>query len=524
MSSQFKVINQNNAGTETKFGGDDLDKTHKWLNGQVGYDPVTLRSYFGIEDGKFFIEYGPTGKRVYIRTGILSSDMDWWLPIGTGWITNTLKNIFVNEQIFQKFISFKKITPPENPDVDHITLWADSSSGQIMVKDSSGVAQAIFADIATIANMGTTGIGVYDSKVSSTVYLRSITSLHTALVASLNETTHSIDLDIDPSEILLEELGGTLLSSQVPTLGTGNLPSSVVLDSENTTLTGLLKFDKQTEMKLQSTHPTPSSGYVSFYAYTDGKLYFKNSSGTLMNLLYNTDLDNTVPLPPTGYISGHWDATNVNGTGLLNNLISYTDSTFGQTEYHDLTSGAYAMEWKVDSLNTPVGLASAYVSDANKVNLCYRDCNPTLIVRFAVDLSATASTNTESYIGLSSYVDDGAFDHDNPLNNRHGILLAKRSTDTTWNFARNDGAASMTVDNTGSLPTVDTGVHTLKIIGDNENDRWGMSWDGGAVNWKTNNDPIEERKLGFVAFINSEVSTTVEYLRLFDITITRKLK
>lgn len=513
MSSQFKVINQNNAGTETKFGGDDLDKTHKLLNGQVGYDPITLRSYFGIEDGKFFIEYPATGKRVYIRTGALSTDMDWWLPIGTGWITNTLKNIFVNEQIFQKFISFKKIAAPANPDVDHLTLWADSTTGQIMVKDSSGVAQAVFADIATIANIGTTGIGVYDSKVSSTVYLRSITSLHDALVASLNETTHSIDLDIDPSQILLETLGGTLLSSQVPVLGSGNLPSSVVHDSENTTLTGLLKFDKQTEMKLQSSHPTPSSGYVSFYAYTDGKLYFKNSSGTLMNLLYNTDLDNQVPFPETGYVTGYWDGTGLQGTGLLNNMQEFTD--IARADYHDTTTGRFGQEWGSDSDDTAVGLAT------NKTTVVYRDANPTITINFSIDVAGVGS-ETQAFIGWISNIAETNFDEDTPLNGFHGFGILKRAADTAWQLVRNDGAGTQTVDNNG-LPTIDALYHTLKIVGDNSNDRWGLSWDGGAMIWKTDNDPIEERQLGLACMICPEGSSVnIRKIRIFDISLKRK--
>lgn len=514
MSSQFKVINQNNAGTDQKFGGDDLDKTHKWLNGQSGYTPVTLHSAFGVEDGKFFIEYPVTGKRVYIRTGSLAADMDWWLPIGTGWIDNTLKNRFVNEQIFQKWISFKKITPPENPDVDHLTLWADSSSGQIMVKDSSGVAQAIFADIATIANMGTTGIGVYDSKVSSTVYLRSITSLHNALVASLNNTTHSIDLDIDPSQILLEELGGTLLSSQVPTLGTGNLPSSVVLDNENTTLTGLIKLDKQIEMKLQTTHPTPSAGYVSFYCY-EGKLYFKNSSGTLMNILYNTDLDNTVPLPPAGYVSGHWDGTGIQGTGLLNNMVRHWDSTNEVADYHDITTGKYGQEWKTEDDGEAIGLTTV------KANTLYRDANPTITIGFQVDCSAGVSS-TQYFLGVSDQLSESVWDDADPLSasGADGFMLCKRMSDTAWQIGRNDGSGTAVYDN-NSLPTVDTGYHTVVIKGDNDNDRWGLSWDGGAFIWKTDEDPIEERDLGIMCMMNM-TGTGLRYMRLFDITVTRK--
>lgn len=520
MSSQFKVITQNNAGTSTMFGGDDLDKTHILLNGGVGYSPITLRSPFGVEDGKFFIEYPTTGKRLYIRTGALETDQDWLLPVGTGWVTNNIKNIFANEQVFEKFVNFKKISPPANPDANYLTIWADSATGQIMVKDSSGLAQAIFADIAAVANAGTTGVSVYDGKTGSTVYLRSITSLNSALTVTHNDTNNSIDLDLAPAQISFEDIGGTLLSSQVPVLGTGNLPAAVVLDTESSTFSQIMKHDKHQELKLQDSHPTPSSGYVSFYPYSDGKLYFKNSSGTRMNLLYDTDLNNTCPLPPFGYISGHWDATHEDGTGLLNNMTSVAD--IAVTEYHNLTTGQYAMEWGVDQLSTAVGLSTTR-GRSSDANLCYRDANPTLTVRFQVDLSANP-TNSRAFIGLTSACQDSAFDATNtPLNNYHGVMLCKRTSDTAWQFARNDGAATQTVDNTGGLPSVDTGVHTLKIIGDNDNDRWGMSWDGGTVTWKTDNDPIEERKLGFAAYVSEATTVSAIKLRLYDITIWRRI-
>lgn len=513
----FKVINQNNTGTAIKFGGDDLDHTHNFLNGGVGFDPVTLRSLFGVEDGKFYIEDPATHYRCYLRTGSLTVDQDWLLPVGEGEVVNNIKNIFVNEQVFQKWIQFKKIAVPANPDVDHLVLWADSATGQIMVKDHTGVAQAIFADIGAIANLGSTGVSVFDSKVGSTVYLRSLTSLADAITFTSNEATNSIDLDIIPSNIMLETLGGTLLSSQIPVLGTSNLPSAVVLDTEDSTFTGVNKFDKEMVLKQLTSEPTAPAGYVTFFVKTDNKMYYKNSSGTLYNLLYNTDLDNQVPLPEAGYVTGYWDGTGTQGTGLLNNMQEFAEETI--VDYHDLTTGKFARQYGSNSDDVAVGLASL------KTNLCYRDANPTLVVDFAVDV-ASVSSETQIYIGFirdgGSNLSEGLFDDDNPLDSRDGFMLGKRSTDTNYQIIRNDGGGTQQVDNNG-LPAPDAAFHTLKITGDNDNDRWGLSFDGNPIIWKSDEDPIEERELGFAAVICPEgASTNIRKLYLASVSLKRK--
>lgn len=512
----FKTITQNNTGTAIKFGGDDLDKTHNFLNGAVGYEPVTIRSLFGVEDGKFYIEDPSTGYRCYIRTGSITIDQDWLLPVGEGEVVNNIKNIFVNEQVFQKWINFKKISPPPDPDTNHLTLWADSATGQIMVKDHTGVAQTIFACIGAIENLGSTGVPIYDSKVGSTVYLRSITSLANAITVTSNETTNSVDLNIVPSNLLLETLGGTLLSSQVPVLGTANLPAAVVLDTEDSTFTGVNKFDKELTLKQLTAHPTAPAGYVTLYARDDNNMYYKNASGSLFKLLYNTDLDDQVPLPTEGKLTGYWDGTGVQGTGLLNDMYSQED--IARTNYHDLTTGKFGQEWGSDTDDATCGLAS------NKRNIVYRDANPKLWVKFGVDV-ADVSNQTQIYIGWVSDTSEGLYDDDNPLDGINGFMLGKRSTDTNFQIIRNDGSSTQTVDNTGSLPAPDTGIHTLYIEGDNDNDRWGMGWDGGPITWKTNNDPIEEKLLGFVAFITPEgASTAIRKLRLLDITVIRNIK
>lgn len=519
MSQQFKEINQNNTGTPTKHGGDDLDKSHRWMNGGVGFDPVILGSPLGVPDAMFFLVDPVTGKRAYIRTGSLSADTDWYLPIGTGWIDNYLKNRFVNEQIFQKFVSFKKITPPANPDADHLTIWADQATGQIMVKDSTGVAQAIFADIAAVANIGTTGVSVYDSKVSSTVNLRSINSLSDSITVAHNETTHAIDLNFVPAELLFEDIGGTLTSGQIPTLSTGHLPSSALLDSENTTITGEFKFDKQLQLKQLTTHPTPSTGYVTFYANEDNNLYYKNSAGSQFKLLYNTDLDNTVPLPPAGYVSGYWQGTNEDGVGLLSDMTSIADSGYLMTDYHDLTTGKFGQEWATDESGTDncIGLVTT------KTNVLYRDANPTIWINFGVDISA-APTTSQLFLGVADIgTQTGIWDNADPLNSpQDGFMLCKRAADTNWQIGRNDGSGAGTYDNTGNFPAVDTGYHSLKIMGDNNNDRWGMSFDGGSMVWKTDDDPIEERNLGIACIFQATSGTQLRKLRIFDITVWRK--
>lgn len=110
---------------------------------------------------------------------------------------------------------------------------------------------------------------------------------------------------------------------------------------------------------------------------------------------------------------------------------------------------------------------------------------------------------------------------DDPLNALNGFMFGKISTSGNWVIIRNDGTQASVVADTGILADINT--HTIELIGDFANIRWGSSFDGGDVTWYTTeipgatsllapfqnirnyNTPTDQNIENFYTFINTDV-------------------
>lgn len=73
-------------------------------------------------------------------------------------------------------------------------------------------------EINTGSNYGTQGVGVYDSKSGVVLRFRNIDPLSNKLSVALNNTNHTIEMDVNQANLSLGSIGGTLAFSQIATL------------------------------------------------------------------------------------------------------------------------------------------------------------------------------------------------------------------------------------------------------------------------------------------------------------------
>jgi len=73
-------------------------------------------------------------------------------------------------------------------------------------------------EINTGSNYGTSGVGVYDSKSGVVLRFRNINPLSSKLSAVLNNTSHTVDMDVEQANLSLSSIGGTLNLSQIQTV------------------------------------------------------------------------------------------------------------------------------------------------------------------------------------------------------------------------------------------------------------------------------------------------------------------
>jgi hypothetical protein len=133
-----------------------------------------------------------------------------------------------------------------------------------------------------------------------------------------------------------------------------------------------------------------------------------------------------------------------------------------------------------------------------------RALNPYFAFRFK--LSAADATPTQRvYIGWQVSVT--APGGDDPLNATQGFLFGQATTtNNNWVIMRNDGVSGTVIASTGTA--FNTSVHTIELVGDATNSRFGYSLDGGAFTYYTTDIPLADQALTYVAHI--ETSDTVD--------------
>lgn len=194
-----------------------------------------------------------------------------------------------------------------------------------------------------------------------------------------------------------------------------------------------------------------------------------------------------------GYLT--WGNNISGGIGHYANLTASTGAGT-QTQAIDTTNGRY----QLCVSGTTSGNKGGYRNAA--ATLFTRAFNPKLRFRFKI----LQSTNARFYFGfLGTTIPE--LTGDNPLDNLHGFIFGVMPTTsaTNWVLATNNGAATTTLtDTTVAFNT--TGVHDLKLVGDDTNSRFSWSLDGGAYTHVTTNIPISATALSLI--FTSETATT----------------
>jgi len=86
-----------------------------------------------------------------------------------------------------------------------------------------------------------------------------------------------------------------------------------------------------------------------------------------------------------------------------------------------------------------------------------------------------------------------------------GLRLSTSAGSTQFVISRSNGTTQAET----NLAVSDTAIHTIRLIADNINARWGYSFDGAAVSWITTNIPTDDELLG----INFQIRTLENALK-----------
>jgi len=145
-------------------------------------------------------------------------------------------------------------------------------------------------------------------------------------------------------------------------------------------------------------------------------------------------------------------------------------------------------------------------------NFGARVLNPRMIFRFRYN---PTTTDSRLYIG---YLDNSIAtpSTDDPLNTKSGFMFGVITTDLHWVAMYNSGAAQAT--QIGASTTLwDNLWHTVEIIGDDTNSKWGWRLDGGAFSFFTTSTPGQTTAMKPFAAVSNGASGAA---RTFDYNFT----
>lgn len=115
-----------------------------------------------------------------------------------------------------------------------------------------------------------------------------------------------------------------------------------------------------------------------------------------------------------------------------------------------------------------------------------RDFNPDVTIKFRVPTTVTRRV----WLGFVES-DHMALDTSAAIH-KFALRLSTSAASTAFTLAHSDGTTETLV----NLGVSDTAIHTIRLIADNANARWGYSFDGAAVTWVTTNIPAATALVG----------------------------
>ena len=200
-------------------------------------------------------------------------------------------------------------------------------------------------------------------------------------------------------------------------------------------------------------------------------------------------------LPEVGeQISGTWYATSAIGasgiwSGFLTNLSNVTPTNITDT------SGRIGLRYALTSDDDTAGFRTndEFVSRNNDIELW---------VRYKIDLNGQ---DAEYRIGIG-FINDVTNDlnADNALNSDQGFMWYKDSLDSTIEIGHNDGDTTMNRTSSVSLTATNESIHTIHLISEASNNRFGISLDGAGFSYVTTEIPSSTARLGCIVLIRNE--------------------
>lgn len=235
-----------------------------------------------------------------------------------------------------------------------------------------------------------------------------------------------------------------------------------------------------------------------------GLYRFKDDVGDTIMIDSLTSIVPGLLQTPTNRRWGTWTGTNTS-SGVTNGLISGMTNDGTPTQVLDNSLGSRTRFTTAATAASPAGNRYA-------ATFTYRTFNPKMKVQFSLQ----QSSNQRLWIGFCGST--GTPSLDTYTDNKRFFGLALRAADTNWHIAHNDGSATTTWINT--TRAVNTTVHTLYLVADEENARWGYMFDQTQryPTWLTTNVPGNTTALCFIAEMETSVGTA-KSIELYNIEV-----
>lgn len=204
-------------------------------------------------------------------------------------------------------------------------------------------------------------------------------------------------------------------------------------------------------------------------------------------------------------ISGAWFGTTAaGGSGCWSGFLTDT-SNVTPTNISDST-GRIGIRYSFNSDEDRGG----FVTNSQYFTI---DNNPELWVRYA----CVSGVDDYEYRITIGFVDDTSADYgtgDDTLAGRKCFTWYKEIQDTTnINIGHNDGDATGNKTSTVTLSSADTSIHTIRLVGESANNRFGISLDGANAQYVTTEIPVSGERLGCIVQFENEDSNS----RVFEV-------
>lgn len=443
----WKIITTDSPGTSAKYGGNDLKKVMQWLSGTdlfalFASDAALINSRTTFTSDKFRIRSPTTGFSYIFRAQDIAADRIVSLPLMTG-----------DGEL--------------------------SLAGTNVVNDWGNNLQTFRDDKIAIRNPANTF-----SYIIST----------SAITANRIITLPLLAAD---DEIILANATQTLANKTLtnPTIAalTLNIDANTIQHSA-TNQAGDLIVNNGTK-------------YNRFARGGPNQFPAMNSSGS--NLEWR-DLSSI-----SGGGGGGGSVTGDHLVPTVGNVITgawYGTSTVGGSGcwQNNLTSRTSVTPSNISDNTGRIGMRYNFLNDDDRAGFRSTDeyftlqNNPEFFVRYKMLLNS----QTDDYRIVMGFTSDvgSSYGSDNDLNNKSAFMWFKETADTSIQVGMNDGDAAQNKDAAVSLTSTNESIHTIKIVGDAANSRFGISLDGANLVYFNSEVPALTTRLGIVCQIENEDS------------------